>query len=183
MNNVPPVKVTGLGGRQARFSPDSGQVFDHFGVVYEWANGVRMFHFSHQINGTDHEVNDWIRGTKGTCFINASGGGRARITGDKPWTYEGEFNDMYQTEHNELFASIRKGTPINDGEWMLQSTLLAILGRTAAYTGKVVRWEDALKSEVSFTPKVVQKNGFTFCELPRPKVAIPGQTKLTDNLW
>ncbi len=76
-------------------------------------------------------------------------------------------------EHDELFAGIRAGKPINDGVWMAHSTLLAIMGRMAAYTGQEITWEQALNSEEKLAPEIRDWNSpVTF-----PPVAIPGQTK------
>ena len=80
---------------------------------------------------------------------------------------------MYQVEHNELFESIRKGEPINHGTWMAHSTLLAIMGRMAAYTGQVITWDQAHNSEERLGPEHLDWN----MELPVPQVAMPGQTK------
>jgi hypothetical protein len=83
--------------------------------------------------------------------------------------------DMYQQEHNELFASIRAGAAHNDGEWMAHSTLLALMGRMAAYTGQEVTWEDALNSKDQLVPEKLDWN----MKLPIAPMAIPGLTKLT----
>ena len=102
---------------------------------------------------------------------------RHQITGATQWTYkrDGKEIDMYQSEHNELFASIRKGEPINDGEWMTRSTLVAILGRMATYTGKRVTWNQASESTEVLAPKVLDLNANP---LPTPPVAMPGRTPL-----
>ena len=71
----------------------------------------------------------------------------------KKWTYNGENNKFYQTEHDELFASIRNGRPINNGEYMAYSTLLAIMGRMATYTGLEITWDMALNSQEDLSPK------------------------------
>jgi hypothetical protein len=81
---------------------------------------------------------------------------------------------MYQNEHDELFRSIRKGEPINDGTWMAQSTLLGIMGRMAGYTGQEVTWEQALNSQESIVPATPD---WKAAPTVMP-VAIPGQTKL-----
>ena len=81
---------------------------------------------------------------------------------------------MYQVEHDELFASIRSGKPINNGEYMSKSTLLAIMGRMAAYTGKVITWEMAMNSQEDLTPPK-----YEFGPLPMPAVAVPGVTKFS----
>ena len=81
---------------------------------------------------------------------------------------------MYQNEHNELFASIRSGKPIHDGDWMTKSTLMAIMGRLATYTGQVITWDQALHSKEDLTPP-----RYEFGPLPVPPVAMPGKTKVT----
>jgi hypothetical protein len=80
---------------------------------------------------------------------------------------------MYQTEHGELFASIRNGKPINNGEYMAKSTLLAIMGRMAAYTGQQITWDMATNSKEDLTPPKYDWN----IELAVPPVARPGVTK------
>jgi myo-inositol 2-dehydrogenase / D-chiro-inositol 1-dehydrogenase len=80
---------------------------------------------------------------------------------------------MFQTEHDELFASVRAGRPINNGEYMARSTLLAIMGRMAAYTGQEVTWEMALHSKEDLTPPKYDMNA----RLPERPVAVPGVTK------
>ena len=177
MKNEPPVSAIALGGRQVRTSPAYGHVFDHFSVVYEWKNGVKMFHNCRQQEKCANDVTDYLYGTKGVCDVM-----RHTIRNGTNWTSEVPENPMYQTEHDELFASIRNGKPINDGDWMLNSTMLAILGRMAAYSGQKVTWEDAMKKGPDLTPKEFV-NGYSFAQLPTPKVAIPGKTKVTDTLW
>jgi hypothetical protein len=80
---------------------------------------------------------------------------------------------MYQVEHDELFASIRSGKPINNGDYMSHSTLVAIMGRMAAYTGQVITWEMALNSKEDLTPPAYDWD----VKLPLPPVAVPGVTK------
>ena len=79
---------------------------------------------------------------------------------------------MYQVEHDELFASIRSANPINNGLYMARSTMLAILGRMATYTGKAVTWEEALNSSEDLTPPV-----YVWGDMPSPMVAMPGRTE------
>lgn len=183
MKDEPPLSVTASGGRQARTAPVYGHIFDHFAATFEYANGVKLFHFCRQWDDADTGTNDYVMGTKGTCEVLP----RQRITrnGADVWSYEappGDVDDMYQNEHNELFASIRRGEPINNGEYMARSTLLAIMARMAAYTGKTIKWDDALKSTVDLTPKEF-KDAYSFRDLPTPRIAIPGKTKVKDNLW
>ena len=79
-------------------------------------------------------------------------------SGAGPWTYTGKENNLYQTEHDELFASIRNGRPINNGDYMAKSTLVAIMGRMAAYTGQSITWDMALNSQEDLTPPAYDWN-------------------------
>ena len=146
MKDVYPVRAVGLGGRQVRTGPEFGHIFDHHAVVYEYENGTRLFSFCRQQAGCAPDTSDHFWGTQGTCHVVASFPPRVKISGKAAWTSHAERNspelDMYQIEHNELFASIRNGKPINDGEWMARSTLMGIMGRLATYTGQVITWEN-----------------------------------------
>jgi len=170
MKDEAPIAAYGLGGRQVRTGPDFGHIYDHHAVVYEFKNGAKIFSFCRQQDGCYNDVNDYLAGSKGKCSVM-----KHQITGEKNWTYkrDGKEIDMYQSEHNELFASIRKGEPINDGEWMTRSTLVAILGRMVTYTGKRITWEQALASTESLAPKALDLN---VNPLPTPPVALPGRT-------
>jgi predicted dehydrogenase len=174
LKNEYPVKAVGLGGRQVRTAPLYGNIFDHHSVVYEYASGVKLFSNCRQQNGTAAEVADHLFGTKGTCDIDAL---RQifSIRGEQPWRIDNRQAkvDMYQSEHNELIASIRSGKPIHDGEWMSKSTLMAIMGRMATYTGQVVTWDKALNSAEDLSPPRYEMGS-----LPMRPVALPGVTKL-----
>lgn len=172
MKDAPPISCFATGGRQVRTEEKYGHIYDHFAVVYEYEGGVRGYHMTRQQSGCANFVNDHIMGSKGIAKIKTFGS--LDIIGEKRWRFEGERPDMYQVEHNELFASIRKGEPINDGERMAKSTMLAIMGRMAAYTGQIVRWDDALNSQESLAPANL---GDWNQAVPVPPVAMPGQTK------
>ena len=94
-----------------------------------------------------------------------------RSAGEKPWQFRGKDNDIYQDEHNDLFASIRSGKPINHGAYMANSTLMAIMGRMATYTGQAIQWRQARDSREDLTP-----SKYEWSDLPTPPVAIPGIT-------
>lgn len=97
------------------------------------------------------------------------------IRGKTKWRFRDEHaGDMYQIEHNELFASIRSGKPINDGERMARSTMVAIMGRMAGYTGQMITWEDAMNSKENLFPANMTWN----TPVTIPPVALPGITKL-----
>jgi hypothetical protein len=112
-----------------------------------------------------------VIGSKGTAYFSSRG---SYIQTDKRERFEGERDDIYQIEHDELFGGVRKNNMINNGEYMSQSTLLAILGRMATYTGQKVTWEQAMNSAEDLTPSSYDWNGTP----PPSEVAVPGMTKL-----
>ena len=137
MGDTYPIKCLGLGGRQVRTEPEYGMIYDHHAVVYEYASGVKCFSYCRQQDGTQKDVNDYVYGTNGMASLM-----EARITGKQAWKLpRNRAGDMYQNEHDELFASIRAGKPINNGDYMCQSTLMAIMGRMATYTGQTITWD------------------------------------------
>jgi myo-inositol 2-dehydrogenase/D-chiro-inositol 1-dehydrogenase len=174
MKDVPPVKCVAHGGRQVRTAPEFGNIYDHFSVVYDYANGAKGFHFSRQQNGCASDNSDYFMGADGVAQIVRAFSGPFVIKGKESWRFrEDKATDMYQQEHNELFAAIRNGKPINDGVRMAHSTLLAIMGRMAAYTGQEITWEQALNSEEQIVPATPDWKA----PVTVAPVAMPGQTK------
>jgi predicted dehydrogenase len=172
MKDEHPVKAIGMGGRQVRTAPEYGHIFDHHAVVFEYANGVKLFSFCRQQKDCANDVSDFVMGTRGTAEVQKHSI-VDRGTGKKIWSATKRKDDnMYQNEHNELFAAIRAGKPINNGEYMSHSTLLAIMGRMASYTGQVITWEMALNSKEDLSPLA-----YEWGKLPVPAVPVPGQTK------
>jgi predicted dehydrogenase len=169
MNGELPIAATGLGGRQSRTDKKYGNIWDNFTVVYEYASGAKVFSQCRQMNGCTGDVNDYIYGTKGTASLM-----KHTTTGEAgdTWKFTGKDMDMYQSEHNELFASIRAGKPLNDGEVSAYSTLMGIMGREAAYTGKRITWKEIMESKLDLSPKQ-----YAWGENPVPAVAVPGRTK------
>lgn len=166
MNGVLPLKAVGNGGRQ--FPNHEGNIFDHIDVFYEFPGGVRAFMAQRQITNCYSDNSDYLMGSDGNGTIK--GWADPVITGKKPWRYTGPKGDMYQIEHDELFASIRSGKPINDGIWMAHSTLMALMGRMAAYTGKEITWDQAMNSQ----EKRVPDNLTWDMPLPIKPIAMPG---------
>lgn len=175
MGDQYPVKAFGLGGRQARTQSEFGHIFDHHAVCYEFEDGRRCYAYTRQQQGAAQDVSDWIFGTDGTASL-ISHVIEYTDPGKKKWKFrpeKGQKLNMYQQEHDELFASIRAGDPINNGDYMTKSTLMAIMGRMATYTGEVITWEQALNSEEDLTPPSYDLDS----SVPVPAVAIPGVTK------
>lgn len=162
-----PVKAISLAGREVRKDPAYGHVFDHFATEFEYDNGVKMISMCRQIDGTSGRVMEWIVGTKGVSDANSF------IRTTDTWKFEGERPNPYVLEHKDLIAAIRSGTPVNEAKRVTESTLTAMMGRMAGYTGLQVTWEQALNSKESLVPEKCE-----FGPMTVPQVAIPGQTKL-----
>lgn len=171
LGDEPPMHCFGSGGRQVRVDPIYGNIYDHFSIVYQYENGARGYHNCRHWRNCYQQTKDYILGSKGTCDVFGS-----RITGETKWRLakrdEDKYN-MYQTEHDEMFAAIRAGKPINNGVYMARSTLLGIMGRMAAYTGELVTWDKALNSQENLGPA-----SYAWGDVPVPPVARPGVTKL-----
>lgn len=164
-----PIKAVGHGGRQVRTDPVYGNIYDHFAIDYEYPNDVHVASYCRQIPNCANGVSEALAGTKGFCQVN-----KYTITGEKSWRYTGKNNLPYVQEHTDLIASIRAGKPYNELKQVAESTLTAIMGRMAAYTGQEVTWEQALNSAENLMPSKLEWDG----PLAVAPVAMPGQTKL-----
>lgn len=171
MKDEYPVSAIGTGGRQVRTGPEYGNIYDHHSVIYEYAGGVKLFATCRQQAGCTGDISATIVGSKGTAYFSSRG---SYILTDKRERFAGEGDSMYQVEHDELFASVRKNDVLNNGDYMAKSSLLAILGRMATYTGQKVTWEQAMNSAEDLTPSSYDWNGVP----PPSEIAIPGMTKL-----
>jgi len=172
MRDEYPGRAYGTGGRQVRTGPEYGNIYDHHSVTYEYADGARLFATCRQMAGCMSETTTRVMGTQGIASVAQRS---LEIQGTESWVYRGERNVSQQTEHDELFASIRRGKPINNGEYMSKSTLMAIMGRMATYTGQAVTWEQALRSQEKLAPDRYDWDA----KPPESPIAIPGVTKVT----
>jgi predicted dehydrogenase len=164
-----PVKAVGTGGRQVRTSPEYGHIFDHFAIDFEYENGVHMLSMCRQQAGTAGSVSEALVGTKGSSQVNDY-----KITGASAWDGSAMRKsevDPYTQEHTDFIAAIRKGEPISELKWVAESTLTAIMGREAGYTGKVVTWDQALNSQDVLMPEPLDLTA----NRPTPPVPMPGQ--------
>jgi predicted dehydrogenase len=167
-----PVRAVGVGGRQVRTGADFGQIYDHFAIDYEYEDGARLMSMCRQMPNCENHVGEDFAGSQGFCEIVPYR--KHVITGENPWTFAGEPNKPYIQEHADLIASVRAGKPINELKNVTESTLTAIMGRMAAYTGKAVTWEQALNSEENLMPAKLEWDA----PLAVAPVAMPGQTPL-----
>ncbi len=171
-----PLRVNGVGGRQARIDPKFGHIFDHFGLEYVWGGpkeygDIFALSMCRQQDGTASKVEEAISGSEGIASLRP---GAAVFSGKKPWKFEGDDPNPYVEEHKDLQAAIRSGTHVNEMVQVAESTMCAIMGRMAAYTGQEVTWEQAMKSEEVLMPPTIE-----FGPRPVAPVAIPGRTRLT----
>ncbi|MBT4863938.1 MAG: Gfo/Idh/MocA family oxidoreductase [Planctomycetaceae bacterium] len=144
-----PVRASGMGGREVRKDKRYGEIFDHHAVEYEYEDGTRMFSQCRHIRNVWNSVSEHAHGAKGVATVS----GGSLIAGDDKWRFNGDKSDPYQVEHDDLFAAIRNNEKYNEGEQGAMSTMTAILGRMATYSGKVIDMDKALHSEISIMPK------------------------------
>jgi len=158
--------VPGVGGRLARTEEKWGNVYDHFTTVYQWADGRKAFCHCRQMSKCFNQTDDFAYGTEGVAGILS----HTIENGAGKWSTKRTSNRMYVNEHIKLTESIRTGAPINNGHYMVNSTLMALLGRDAAYSGKMIKWDDFMNSDVVLGPKSYDDKDY----VPAP-VAIPGR--------
>ena len=162
-----PVRAVGVGGRQWRTDGAYGHIFDHFAIDFEYPNGAHVMSMCRQIDGTANHVGERFTGTRGTTDAYS------KITGQRSFTWAGEKKNPYVEEHVDLLASIRAGKPLNELQQVAESTLSAIMGREAAYTGQAIVWAELLNATQDLTPP---QSGFG--SLTVPPVPMPGTTKV-----
>lgn len=162
----PPVRAaSALGGRQVRTGDMHGHIFDHFAVEYEYAGGVTVFSQCRQINGCHSTVGEEIFGLGGSSNCK----NRISPRQGNAWRFKGRPPRGYRAEHEDLITSIREGRPLNEAQSIAESTMTAILGREAAYSGKPVTWSQAMASETRLGPESYDVDSY-----PIPPVAKPG---------
>jgi hypothetical protein len=167
-----PVTCLSTGGRETRTDPSYGNVFDHFATTYEFAGGVRYYATTRQQRGCSNEFSCHVFGTSGSSETM-----RFEIkdrSGKTTWRRREKRGDMHQLEHNAMYSALRAGEIPNNGEYMAKSTLMGIMARMSAYTGKEVTWEQAMNSKLDLSP-----SGYTWDAAPPPAdIAVPGVTPL-----
>ena len=169
MDDEPPVSCVGVGG--APFRPKAAIST----IISRSTTSIRtvFVHFWPTVRSKAATTKTPTTSLAPTARCTIGRGPVPRIEGKTNWTWSGQKYDMYQREHDLLFASIRKNQPMNDGKRMATSTLLAMMGRMAAYTGQQVTWDQALNSQEKLFPETVDWNG----SLPVAPRAEPGITK------
>ncbi|MFC2147340.1 Gfo/Idh/MocA family protein [Bacteroidota bacterium] len=181
-----PIHAQGMGGREVRKGKEYGQIFDHHFVEFTYPSGAVISSQCRHQKGCLDNVSESFMGTKGKIYTDSQNKGI--ITGyDGSTIYEHQgYNDPnpYQTEHDALFASIKAGGVISDAEHAAKTTMTAILGRMATYSGQLITFEDALNKGRSLMPEtyswdtvppvIPDENGF----YPIP---VPGVTEVLEK--
>lgn len=155
-----PERANGMGGREVRTDKKFGQIFDHHFVEFTYPGGAKISSQCRHQPNTYSRVDEVFQGTGGN--INISGGGNSTIvdrSGNELYYHDQTTNkNPYQVEHDELFASIRNGGVISDGENGAYSTLAAVMGRMATYSGQEITWQQVLNSEKVIAPDILSWN-------------------------
>ncbi len=157
-----PLKAVAVGGRQTRTGPEFGHIYDHFGVDFEYANGVHVLSMCRHWRNCPGNVSEYVVGTRGKSNCRSQAG---------DWKAPGGGQNPYVQEHADLVASIREGKPLNEAQQVAESTLAAVMGREAAYTGQLIEWDAFLQSDMDLMPKDLDWK----MKLPEPPVAMPGK--------
>ena len=184
IKNKYPVSAYGAGGRFLRTGKDYGEIYDNHSVEFVYDDGTTILSQCRHVTGGSNRVDETFQGTKGRIFLRADNTGKIWDSKGKViFEYNGTDDpNPYQTEHDELFAAIAAGKfRFADAEHAAKSTLSALMGRYATYSGKTIQWEEALNSEINLMPDTL-----TWDALPKVlpdengmyPYAIPGVSKV-----
>ncbi len=178
-----PIEAQGQGGREVRKGENTGEIFDHHMVEFVYEGGTRLLSQCRHIPGCRNSVGEHVHCTQGSCDISA-----ARIydlAGKVIWASEAKESRSkgWQQEQDHLFAALRRGEVPNETEYAAKSTMTAIMGRMATYSGKLVKWNEAFRSQLS----LAETDALDSLDCPAPVLpdalghyaaAIPGKLKV-----
>jgi predicted dehydrogenase len=168
-----PVRAFGVGGRQVRTDPRFGNIYDHFGVEFQYPSGVRCFALDRHTNGGDARIEEVFLGAKGMARIGLFGPWSIQPKGGPLWRYREPKNNPYHQSHAEFLQSIREGRALNESREIAESTLTAIMGRETAYSARGIEWEDALNASQDLSPAKLELG-----PLPVAPVPVPGRYRM-----
>jgi myo-inositol 2-dehydrogenase/D-chiro-inositol 1-dehydrogenase len=179
MKDANPVEANGMGGRQVRVGKDYGEIFDHHAIEFTYADGTKMYSFCRHIPGCWDSFSEHAHGTNGEAHIEGHGRSELLVKGQPPARWE-RLKDGHQVEMDDLFAAMLAGKDYNEGDFAARASMTAIFGRMATYSGRVVKWDEAINSKLDLSP-----SGYAWDATPQPKpgpdgifpCAVPGVTK------
>ncbi len=150
VKNAHPVKARCMGGREINLGgTDDGVIFDHFATEFDFADGSTAYSYCRHQPGCWNSVSEHVVGTKGKCDVSGH-----KITGGDQWRFKKEgAKDPYQQEHDDLFTAIRNNQEYSEAVRGAESTMTAIFGRMAGYSGKELDWDAAIGSKIELLPK------------------------------
>jgi hypothetical protein len=155
--NDHPQSCWGMGGRQ-QLTGKSGEIWDNFAVEYEYANGVRLYSYCGQVKRDWTSVSEHALGCSGSADMN-DGRNVIKSADGKAWKPTGITADNgYVNEHRDLIKAILGDTPLNEAKQVTDSTLTAIMGREAAYSGAGVDWDQVLNSKFTYGPDLLYQD-------------------------
>ncbi|QDT09714.1 Gfo/Idh/MocA family protein [Planctomycetes bacterium K23_9] len=184
VKGVHPVLAVGMGGRQVRTDKRFGNIFDHHAVVYTYADGTKMHSYCRQMRGCENLVAEQIDCTEGTAELGTGSCvlmGRGKEVWRTPRKRGDDYVSPYQVEWNELVESILTDRQHNETDYGASSTMTAIMGRLATYSGKEITWDEAFNSEKRLTTDAESWDADTPIKPLSDgsyRVAIPGVTKV-----
>lgn len=180
-----PVTAEGMGGRQVRTDKRFGNIFDHHAVIYTYADGVKMHSYCRQMRGCKNLVAEQIEGTDGVAELGTNRCSLTAADGSPIWATPrrrgADYISPYQVEWNVMVDAVLNDKPHNEADYGATSTMTAILGRLATYSGQVINWDQAYASE-----KVLTTDAESW-DAPAPisplsdgsyRIPIPGVTKV-----
>jgi predicted dehydrogenase len=165
-----PLKASATGGRAGR--PADGDVYGNYNVLFHYPDGVDVTFSSTQFAKGWWDVTERFFGTKGTSQSPYTG--PLGIWGDEPWqamatpakekpeaqafSATGNFSsnlEFADREKKKAFVeSIASGNFHNQADKGAESALSCLMARTAAYSGRELTWEETLKSDETWDPKI-----------------------------
>jgi predicted dehydrogenase len=172
MHDKPPIRCVATGGRA---TPTFGDIFDHFDMTYEYTDAMPAILKTRYEDNCFADHQQVVIGTKGRCNMSW---GKAAILGPHAWrsprSKPGDLS-MYDIEHQTLFKAIREGNPPNDGDRMVNTVLMSLMGRMSAYTGQEITWDMAMNSKEDTMPPNLSWD----MKLPVRELPIPGITQFS----
>lgn len=136
-----PVEANGMGGRVDR--GNYGDIFDHHFVEFTYADGTKVYSQSRHQPGTWDQVNEFVHGTKGS---------RTVANGQGPQLENG---NPYVQEHVALMKAIAADQYLNEAWLSAVSSMTAVMGRMATYSGQIVKWDDAVEKGPQESPEQI----------------------------
>lgn len=151
-----PVSIQGTGSRAHRTGKEYGEIYDNFAIELTYDDGAVVYSQCRHFEGISNRVDETFQATKGRMYVSANN--QAVLwdaNGNEVYRHDPKGNpNPYQQEHTELFEAIAKGEyKFNDAEYGAYSSLTGIIGRIACYTGEVIKWDEAMKSNVDLMPE------------------------------